>query len=280
MATGIIGLIMSGFYSGYILGTFLIPALIRRVGHVRVFAAMAALSAAAALLHGLWLNDWAWLGLRIVSGMALLGLYMVIESWLNDQVSHFRGQIFGIYMMVSLVALGIGQFLIGLYGAEGLDSFMVVGLLFALGLVPVALTRAIQPAPVETARLSVRTLYALAPTGLVGALLSGTVTGALWGLAAVYGTRIGLDASHAAVFVAVLIFGGAFLQWPIGKLSDLCDRRKVLAWLAIAGTGAGLVLLGVNAWLAQMMSFTAIAQGLMLGQHLDIWWLFILYLRH
>jgi MFS family permease len=80
MATGMIGLIMSGFYSGYILGTFLIPALIRRVGHVRVFAAMAALSAAAALLHGLWLNDLAWLGLLIVSGMALLGFYMVIES--------------------------------------------------------------------------------------------------------------------------------------------------------------------------------------------------------
>ncbi|HQS03248.1 MAG: MFS transporter [Halothiobacillus sp. 24-54-40] len=263
MATGMIGLIMSGFYLGYILGTLLMPGLIARVGHVRVFAAMAALSAAAALLQGLWLNDWAWLGLRIVSGVALLGLYMVIESWLNNQVSHFRGQIFGIYMMVSLVALGIGQFLIGLYGAQGLESFMVVGLLFALGLVPVALTRAIPPAPVQTARLSVRALYALAPTGLAGALLSGTVTGTLWGLAAVYGIKIGLDTSHAAVFVAVLIFGGAFLQWPIGKLSDHYDRRKVLAWLAISGIGAGLVLLGVMALQAKISNLEAVGPGLM-----------------
>lgn len=246
MSMEMIGLVMSGFYLGYIIGTHLIPSLVRRVGHVRVFAAMAALSAAAALLHGLWVNEWFWLGLRVLSGMALLGLYMVIESWLNAQVSHYRGQIFGIYMMVSLLALGIGQFLIGIYGATGLASFMVVGLLFALGLVPVALTRATQPVPVETARLSVRSLYVQAPTGLVGALLSGSATGALWGLAAVFGTRIGLDTSHAALFVALLIFGGAFLQWPIGKLSDHCDRRKVLIWLGIAGVAAGGVLIGAT----------------------------------
>ena len=246
MSVGVIGLVMSGFYLGYIIGTHLIPSLIRRVGHVRVFAAMAALSAAAALLHGLWVNAWFWLALRVLSGMALLGLYMVIESWLNAQVSRYRGQIFGIYMMVSLLALGVGQFLIGIYGATGLASFMVVGLLFALGLVPVALTRATQPAPVETARLSVRSLYALAPTGLVGALLSGSITGALWGLAAVFGSRIGLDASQAALFVALLIFGGAFLQWPIGKLSDHYDRRKVLVWLGVAGVAAGMLLIGAT----------------------------------
>lgn len=243
MSMGMIGLVMSGFYLGYIIGTYVIPSLIRTVGYVRVFSAMSALYAAVALLHGLWVNDWFWFALRVLSGVALLGLYMVIESWLNAQVSHHRGQIFGIYMMVSLLALAVGQFLIGIYGVSGLASFMVVALLFVLGLIPVALTRATQPAPVETARLSVRALYDLAPTGLVGSLLSGVMTGALWGLAAVFGNRIGLNDAHAAFFVALLIFGGALLQWPIGKLSDLYDRRKVLIWLGVAGSVAGGALI-------------------------------------
>ncbi|OZB36704.1 MAG: MFS transporter [Halothiobacillus sp. 14-56-357] len=246
MSTVVLGVVMSGFYLGYILGTYLLPSLIRRVGHVRVFAAMAALSASAALLHGLWLNEWLWLTLRVISGFALLGLYMVIESWLNAQISHYRGQIFGIYMMVSLLALAVGQFLIGIYGVNGLASFMVVALLFALGLVPVALTRATQPAPVEAARLSVRAIYENAPTGLIGSLLSGTATGALWGLAAVYGAHIGLDAARAALFVALLIFGGALLQWPIGKLSDHYDRRWVLIGLGLAGILSGGVMIAIT----------------------------------
>ncbi len=246
MSTVVLGVVMSGFYLGYIIGTYLLPSLIRRVGHVRVFAAMAALSAAAALLHGLWINEWLWLGLRIISGFAMLGLYMVIESWLNAQINHYRGQIFGIYMMVSLLALGVGQFLIGIYGVSGLASFMVVALLFALGLVPVALTRATQPVPIKAARLSFRAIYKSAPTGLVGSLLSGTVTGALWGLAAVFGAHIGLDAARAALFVALLIFGGALLQWPIGKLSDRCDRRWVLVWLGVAGILSGALMIGAT----------------------------------
>lgn len=246
MSMTVLGLVMSGFYLGYIFGTYLLPPLIRRVGHVRVFAAMSALSVAAALLYGLWINEWFWLGLRVVSGFALLGLYMVIESWLNAQTNQYRGQIFGIYMMVSLLALGVGQFLIGIYGVSGLASFMVVALLFALGLVPVALTRAAQPVPVVAARLSVRAVYENAPTGLMGALLSGAATGSLWGLAAVFGAHIGLDASHAALFVALLIFGGAFLQWPIGKLSDRYDRRWVLIWLGFAGILSGGLLIGAT----------------------------------
>lgn len=240
---GMIGLIMSGFYVGYILGTAWVPALIRRIGHVRSFSAMAALSSAAALIHGLWLDPWVWLALRVVSGISLLGLYMVIESWLNEQSSHVRGQIFGIYMTISLLALGAGQFLIGVYGAEALGSFALVSLLFTLGLVPVALTQVKQPTPIETARLSVVRLYRLAPTGAIGAFISGTVTGALWGMSAVYASRIGLQVSQIAIFMALLIFGGAFLQWPLGRISDLCDRRKMLVAVAGAGVLASIFLL-------------------------------------
>jgi len=242
-----IGLIMSGFYLGYVLGTSWMPRLIRRVGHIRSFAAMAAISCVTAILHGLIVDPWAWLVLRVISGISVLGLYMVIESWLNEQVGHHhqRGQIFSIYMMVTLLALGSGQFLIGIYGPLDLGSFALVGLLFALGLVPVALTRAIQPTPLQTDRLSARTLYRMAPAGTLGALLSGTITGALWGMAAVYANRIGLPDHQVAWFVALLIFGGALLQWPLGKLSDHYDRRLILILVAAAGGLASLALLVV-----------------------------------
>ncbi|HHO70046.1 MAG TPA: MFS transporter, partial [Halothiobacillus sp.] len=106
----VIGLIMSAFFIGYILGSYFCPKLIRRVGHIRTFAAMAAISCVVALLHGLFVDPYVWWVLRIINGISILGLYMVIESWLNEQITHYRGQIFGIYMTVSLLALGAGQF--------------------------------------------------------------------------------------------------------------------------------------------------------------------------
>lgn len=171
---------------------------------------------------------------------------MVIESWLNEQSNHIRGQIFGFYMTISLLALGAGQFLIGVYGANTLGSFALVALLFAVGLIPVALTRVNQPIPIETARLSVLSLYRLAPAGAIGALLSGTVTGALWGMAAVYASRIGMHEAQIALFMALLIFGGALLQWPLGRLSDHFDRRKILVLIAGAGVLSSLLLLSVT----------------------------------
>lgn len=241
----LIGLIMSGFYVGYILGTLWIPPLIRRIGHIRSFTAMAAVSSATAIAHGLWIEPWAWLALRVISGISLLGLYMVIESWLNEQSSQIRGQIFGIYMTISLLALGAGQFLIGIYGADALGTFALVSLLFSLGLVPVALTQVKQPTPIQTARLSVYRLYQLAPTGAMGAFISGAVTGALWGMAAVYASRMGLPEQKIALFMALLIFGGAILQWPLGRLSDQFDRRKMLVVIAGAGILASIFLLTI-----------------------------------
>ncbi|HHQ69050.1 MAG TPA: MFS transporter, partial [Halothiobacillaceae bacterium] len=128
---GIIGLIMSAFYLGYVIGTLLIPRLIRRAGHIRTFAALAAISSAAAIMHGLWVEPWVWVVLRLINGVTLLGLYMVIESWLNTRASSHRGQIFGTYMMVSLFAYGAGQFLIGIHGPMEVATFAIVALLFS-----------------------------------------------------------------------------------------------------------------------------------------------------
>ena len=242
----LIGAIMSGFYLGYIIGTWFVPRLIHRIGYIRSFAVLSAMASISALLHGLWVDPWVWLALRIINGTALLGLYMVVESWLNVLTRTHRGQIFGVYMLVTLLALGLGQFLIDLYGAHALASFVLVGLLFTLGLVPVALTRAAQPEPIRTERLTTFALFKAAPAGVIGATLSGTLTGALWGMSAVYANHIGLSDAEVGLFVALLIFGGALLQWPLGRWSDRIDRRYMLIGIAGAAMLASLLMMLLN----------------------------------
>jgi MFS family permease len=241
----IIGVIMSAFFLGYIVGSFVSPALIRRVGHIRTFAALAAVASAASLLHGLLIDPVVWWVLRIITGFAVLGLYMVIESWLNEQVRQKRGQVFAIYMMVSLIALGVGQFLILAYGPGNLASFVLVGMLFSLGLLPVALTHVSQPIPVETPRFPLKGLYRNSPVGFVGSLVSGMITGTFWGLSAVFALSIGLDNLGVALFISAVIFGGALLQWPIGHLSDNRDRRVVLVMVCLVGAIAATAIFAV-----------------------------------
>jgi len=257
---GLIGVIMSAFFLGYIVGSWLCPKIIHRVGHIRTFAAMAAISSVVALLHGIVVEPWAWWLLRVINGISLLGLYMVIESWLNETVTHHRGQIFGIYMTVSLLALGAGQFLILLYGPMDLASFALVAILFSLGLLPIALTRTPQPVPIATGALSLRTLYKRAPTGFAGALLSGVITGAFWGMSAVFAQGLALGDGLVAAFIALTILGGALLQWPLGKLSDNRDRRHVMSWIALIGAAFALLFivlqpLSLSAFLAASLLY-------------------------
>ncbi len=254
-----IGLIMSAFFAGYIFGSYVCPLLIRRVGHIRTFSALAAASAAVSLLHGLWVDPWVWGLLRLINGICILGLYMVVESWLSEQVTQRRGQVFAVYMMVSLGALGVGQFLVAVYGPAELASFALVALLFCLGLIPLALTRRLQPAVTSTANLPLRQLFAISHVGAMGSFASGLITGAFWGLVAVYALNVGLDSAGVAAFVAAAIFGGALLQWPIGHWSDRADRRIMLVRVALA---AALVAALIHALGGRSLTLLLVLGGL------------------
>ncbi|MFP4154236.1 MAG: MFS transporter [Halothiobacillaceae bacterium] len=255
------GIVMSAFFVGYIIGSWLCPKIIHRVGHIRTFAVMATISSVVALLHGMVVDPYAWWWLRVLNGISLLGLYMVIESWLNETVIDQRGQIFGIYMTISLLALGAGQFLILLYGPMDLASFALVAILFSLGLLPVALTRRPQPQPIATGALSLVTLYRKAPTGVAGALLSGVVTGAFWGMGAVYAHDLALSPQMVATFIALTILGGALLQWPLGKLSDNRDRRIVMSGISLAGALCAIALLAVQPAADTLLLIVALLYG-------------------
>ncbi len=230
----VLGVVMSAFYIGYLAGAWICPPLIMRVGHIRAFSSFAATAAVVALMYGLAVGPLQWWLLRIVNGIALMGIYMAIESWLNERAQTGRARIFSLYMMINLVATAIGQYLVVVQGTDGLGSFAIAAILFCLGLLPIALTPLRQPEPVKTPSLSLRKLFRAAPTGVAGSLAAGLVLGSFWALSAIYARSLGLDNLGVANFTASAIIGGALLQWPIGWLSDRRDRREVLVWIATA----------------------------------------------
>jgi MFS family permease len=201
------------------------------------------------ILHGLWIDPLIWLLLRVITGICMLGMYLVIESWLNSlSTKETRGRLFAVYMTINLLALGIGQYLILIYDVQSLAPFALIALFFSLALVPIALTRMEQPAPVPpTGHLGIGQLYATSPLAAFGALLSGMVSGAFWGMGPVYALNIGFDEAGIALFMSGVIFGGALLQWPLGHWSDHHDRRLVIfAVSLLAGVAAIAVFMLID----------------------------------
>ena len=233
-SSAILGLIMSGYFFGFVLGTFFVPGIIRRVGHIRMFAALASIASVITIMHGLFVHPLMWLLLRMISGVTIVGLYIVIESWLNEQTpNEQRGHVFSAYITTTLIGLGIGQLLLLAGDISSLYLFAIGSMLLSLGLVPVALTRVSEPTIKPAQRLSLGALYAVSPLGVVGCVFSGLGAGAFWGLGAVFAAGIGLPPAGIAGFMGLTILGGIIMMWPVGHLSDRFERRRVLMWVCV-----------------------------------------------
>ena len=239
-----LGLIMSAYFVGFFLGTFAAPNLIQRIGHIRAFAFYACLCATVVLLHPILVDPWIWGVLRLLSGAALVGLYTVIESWLNASApAAKRSQLFALYMAVNLFGLAAGQWLLGLFSPMLFVPFSIVAILICVAALPVTASRMTQPEIPANVRLQLSTLYHLAPAASAGALLGGLALGAFWGMAAVYATGIGLDLSGISALLSLTILGGALLQLPIGRLSDRGDRRTSLAAISVLAAALAVVIM-------------------------------------
>lgn len=234
-ATDVSGLVLSGFFLGIVLAALLAPRLIERVGHVRVFGAMAAIAAVAALAHAVWVEPWFWFALRALSGFATTSLYIVVESWVNARAQNaYRGRLLSIYMLVWLVSMSTGQLLLGLADPGGMLLFMLCSGLYALAVVPLALATSAAPDYSSPRRVSLARLWRVTPLGTLAAAMIGMIHGTLVGMASVYAKSIGLSNDRVAALTAAIYVGGIFLQMPIGRLSDRLDRRLVLAGVAFA----------------------------------------------
>jgi MFS family permease len=232
---GMAGAIATGYFIGLVLGAWYNPTIIHRVGRIRALAGFAAIFAATSLL--LPLAPWpaVWILIRVVAGACLAGLTLVIESWLNTVASSAqRGRVLAIYMIVFYGAYGGGQFLLTAYDPAGFELFAVAAILLGMSLVPIVLTRTEAPQVSAPAPLNVSELLRVSPLAVVGALASGMILGAFYGLAPVFAVTRGLSPDGIAYFMAAAIFGGLALQWPIGLLSDCIDRRAVILGAAVA----------------------------------------------
>jgi MFS family permease len=245
-STMVTGAVMASYYAGFVIGSIAAPALVKRVGHIRVFAALTATAAATILVQGVFVGAWEWGVLRAVSGVCFAGIYVVAESWLNDRADQrSRGVLLSTYMIVLYVGLGSGQLLLTLADPIGYELFILIGVLISLAVVPMALTAQRAPEFTLPQRVSFRELLAVSPLGAVGALFSGATAGTLFSLGPVYAASTLLDTGAVATFMASSILPAVVLQLPLGRLSDHMDRRNVLIAISISAALAA----AAAAWL-------------------------------
>lgn len=231
------GIIMSCYYVGYVLGTIIAPYLLRKVGHIRVFAALAAVASVAILVQGGFVNPVAWGAMRLVSGMCFAGIYVVAESWINDRASRAnRGRLFAVYMLVLYGGLGSAQFLLIVSNPLTPIPFMLVSVLISLAMVPIVLSAQALPERAQPRKVRLPELYRNSPLGVVGVTVSGMISAIIFSMGPVYARLRGLETSGVATFMAVSILAAVVTQYPVGRLSDRMDRRTVIAMVCTLAT--------------------------------------------
>ncbi len=253
------GLVMSTFYLGFLLGSIMTPRITIKVGHIRVFAAFAALSSTAILVQALAVTVPLWIAMRLISGFCFAGLYIVAESWLNDRASNeTRGKLLSLYMVVTYIGIGAGQLLLNLADPLGFPLFILTSILISIAVVPLLLSAGSPPTFHDSVRISLFDLFRLTPLGIVSMFAVGLVTATFFALGPVYAQRIGLNIRDTSYFMTAAVLGTVLLQAPIGALSDRFDRRKILTLVSVLTSVAALLCIPAEQ-ASTMALFLAIA---------------------
>ena len=232
------GFMMSGYFVGYFIGAATIPNIISRVGHIRVFAAFASLASLVILVHSIIINPFIWFLLRVMTGISMVCIYTVAESWLNDRSSNKnRGSVLSIYMVILYGTMGIGMFLLNFSSPKNFQPFILVSVITSAALIPILLTKKKPPTFKRIQAMSIKNLYEASPLGFVSSFFYGTIQSALFTLLAVYASSMNFTILEISIVTFLLAVSGAIAQFPVGKLSDIYDRRKVLV---ISSFGASI----------------------------------------
>ncbi len=243
----VIGYVATGYPAGILLGAWLAPRLIEAVGYIRVFAGFASLASSSAILVPVLIEPNWWFGLRVVTGICTAGLYIVCEAWLNASTSNRnRGRVMALYMAVTYSMMGAGQFLLNVDDTNGYVRFVLASVILSLSLVPLTLIRVDAPLVKPTKPLSLALVYRASPLAVYTIFVNGLAQGALFGLGAAYGLHKGIPVWLISVMMALPTLGVTVVQYPLGMIADVVDRR--------------LVLLATSA-LAAMAAFAAAVQG-------------------
>ena len=223
------GFMMSGYFVGYFIGAVAIPKLISRVGHIRIFAAFASIASLVILIHAVFVSPFVWFLLRVLTGISMVSIYTVAESWLNDRASNKnRGSVLSIYMVILYGSMGLGMFFLNFSNPVNFEPFILISIITSAALIPILLTRGKPPTFKKIHTMSIQQVYISSPFGMVSSFLYGTIQSALFTLLAVYAAGMNFSIFDISLVTFLLAISGAISQWPIGKLSDMYDRRKVI----------------------------------------------------
>jgi MFS family permease len=236
--------VMAGYFAGFLLGPVVVVRWLSSVGHIRVFASLASVASCVVLLHFLWVAPLPWGVLRFVFGFCMAGLYVAVESWLNDaSTARTRGRTLAVYMIVSMGGLGLGQLLVATGDPREPVLFVVASILVSLSFVPIALAASTDAPSIRMASaMRLREFFRTAPTGLVGIFFTDASHGILFGLSAVYAARAGFGPGAIGAFLALPSLGALAFQWPIGWASDRVPRRAVIVVVATAAASTAALL--------------------------------------
>jgi len=262
------GAIMSGYFVGYFAGANTIPKLVGKVGHIRVFAAFASMASLSILIHAVFVNPIVWTFARFITGFSLVGIFIVMESWLNDRANNrTRGQLLSIYMFITLIGLSLGTLLLNFSSPEKYEPFILVSLLLSSALIPILLTKRKAPKFKKLGYIDIKGLYRTSPLGTVSMFCTGIIHSALFTLGAVYAASMNFTIFEISILLFSVTVSGGIFQWPIGYYSDNTDRRIVIifctffaaifAFLAITASGTSLenMYLATNVGIDKIMFF-------------------------
>ena len=223
------GAIMSGYFIGYFFGANVIPNLVGKVGHIRVFAAFASMASLAILLHAVFVNPYIWILGRFITGLSLIGVYIVVESWLNDRATNRnRGEVLSIYMFITFSGLAFGTLLLNFNSPENYEPFILISLLFCIALIPILLTKRKPPKFKKISSINVKQLYKISPLGTFSMFCTGFIHSSIFTLGAVYAAKMNFTIFEISLFLFSISIAGALFQWPIGYFSDRSDRRIII----------------------------------------------------
>lgn len=229
------GFLSTAYFTGLMTGSLMVFRIITRVGHIRAFTAFVSLFSATALSYAIHFYPVLWLLIRFIEGFCMAGVFVCLESWLNERAGpQSRGAVLGYYMIALYAGQAAGQFLLNLDNSLPSMPFIAASMLLSLAIIPVALTHIPAPVLTDGGAMRITGLYRVSPLGVTGAFVTGLMLGAFYGLGALFALGIGLKLAAIALFMSATIAGGVALQWPLGWLSDMFDRRMVIIWTICA----------------------------------------------
>jgi len=229
------GIMMSAYFVGFFIGATVVPKLVTKVGHIRVFAAFASMASLSSLIHVLFVDPYVWILARFLTGFSMIGIFIIVESWLNDRANNkTRGKVLSLYMLITYVGMALGNFLLNVSDPKYYAPFILISLLFSIALIPILLTKRKPPKFRKNSSIKIKELFKISPFGTVSMFCTGFIFAPIFSLLSVYSVTMKLSIFETSLLLVGVMLAGALFQWPIGSLSDKYDRRKIVIGSSLA----------------------------------------------